>query len=173
MNKKNIVDLITNIALLILSCVILLFPNLKIVNIKLVLGLLFGFSTIFKLTSFIIVFKEKDYESLFTSIISAAGLISIFFLELTTKNIALILLIWLALMCIIKLKKADYYHDRKNKMWIFQIFNLIAFLTINLILCLNLMYKNEIQILIISFYFIINYLLDSLAPLVSYLMESK
>ncbi len=173
MKKKQIVDLVTNISLLILSCVILLFPSFKITNIKLVLGIIFSFYSLFKLTSFIIIFKEHDYENLFTSFISLIALVSIFFIELSTKNIVLILLVWLGVMSLIKLKKADFYHDRQNKMWLLRLFILFSFIAINLILCLNLMYEKEVQILIIGFYFLINSLLDSLDPLVCYLMENK
>ena len=173
MKKKQIVDLVTNISLLILACVILLFPSFKITDIKLVLGLIFGFYTLFKLTSFILIIKEHDYENLFTSIVSLGCFIAIFYLELTTKNIALILLIWLGLMSLVKLKKADFYHDKQNKMWLMRLFILFSFIAINLILCLNLMYEKEVQILIIGFYFLINSLLDTIDPLVSYLMESK
>ncbi len=173
MKKKQIVDLVTNLSLLILACVILLFPSFKITDIKLVLGLIFGFYTLFKLTSFILIIKEHDYENLFTSIVSLGCFITIFYLELTTKNIALILLIWLGLMSLVKLKKADFYHDKQNKMWLLRLFILFSFIAINLILCLNLMYEKEIQILIIGFYFLINSLLDTIDPLVSYLMERK
>ena len=76
-------------------------------------------------------------------------------------------------MSLVKLKKADFYHDKQNKMWLMRLFILFSFIAINLILCLNLMYEKEVQILIIGFYFLINSLLDTIDPLVSYLMESK
>ena len=89
----------------------LLLPTFKITDVELVLALIFGFYALIKLTNFILIIKEHDFESLFTSIVSIGCFISIFFLNLTPKNIALILLIWLGLMSLIKLKKADFYHD--------------------------------------------------------------
>ncbi len=173
MKRKEVIDFITNISLLILSCIILLFPTLKITDVKLVLELIFSFYTILKFTGFILVFKEHDYENLFTSLVSLGSLISLFFIKLTTQNIALILLVYLGFMSIIKLKKADFYHDRSNKMWILRLFILFTFLILGLILSLNLMHENSVQILIIGFYFVINSLLDTIDPLTSYLMRSN
>ena len=51
-----------------------------------------------------LLYKEKDYESLFTSLVSGSSLITTSLIELTTKNIALILMIWMGLMSLIKLK---------------------------------------------------------------------
>ncbi len=173
MKKKEIVDFISNLSLLTISGVILLFPTFNLTDIKLTLTIIFGFYALIKLSCFMLILKEKDYENLFTGIISIGCLIAIYNLKLSTKNIALILLIWLTLMALIKLKKADFYHDRANKMWILRIFILFVFITIGLISSLNLMYEKSVQILIIGFFFFINNLLDTIDPLVSYLMRGN
>ena len=82
-------------------------------------------------------------------------------------------MIWLGISSLIKLKKADFYHDRDNKMWILRLFILFVFLTTGLIFSLNLMYENSVQILIIGCFFLINSLLDAVDPLVTYLMRSS
>ncbi len=173
MKKKIMVDFISNIALFILACVIMIFPILEINDVKLVLELIFGFYTLIKLSSFIIIFKEHDYENLFTGLISLGCLISLFLVSLSAKNIGLIILIWLGVMALIKLKKADFYHDRSNKMWILRIFILIAFLSVGLLLGINLIQDKQVQILLISFIFIVNSLLDTIDPIVRYIVESK
>ncbi len=173
MKKKEIVDFISSLSLMILACVVLLLPTFNIDNIKLVLTIIFGFYTLIKLSSFILIIKERDYESLFTGAISLVGLIAIYYIELSTKNLALILMIWLGISSLIKLKKADFYHDRDNKMWILRLFILFVFLTTGLIFSLNLMYENSVQILIIGCFFLINSLLDAVDPLVTYLMRSS
>ena len=76
-------------------------------------------------------------------------------------------------MALIKLKKADFYHDRSNKMWILRIFILIAFLSVGLLLGINLIQDKQVQILLISFIFIVNSLLDTIDPIVRYILESK
>ncbi len=173
MKKKEIVDLISSISLMLLASVIMLFPLFNIDNVKLVLTILFGFYTLIKLSSFLLIIKEKDYESLFIGGVSLAGLIAIYYISLSTKNLALILLVWLGVASLIKLKKADFYHDRDNKMWILRLFILFVFLTTGLIFSLNLMYDSSVQILIIGSFFLINSLLDAIDPLVTYLMRSN
>ena len=107
MKKKELVDFIVGLLLMFLAVCIILLPTFKITNIKIVLLTIFGFYTIFKIVSFILIYKEKDYESLFTSLVSGSSLIATSLIELTTKNIALILMIWMGLMSLIKLKKAN------------------------------------------------------------------
>ena len=115
--------------------------------------------------------KYKDYESLYTCLISLGVLISLFLVNLTTKSMVLILLIWMGLMCLIKLKKADFYHDRKNKMWCLRLFILFTFLTTGLLTGINLYYESSVQTIIIGFFFLINGILDVIDPITVYLME--
>ena len=171
MKKKIMVDFISSLALFILAGIMMIFPILGIKDVKLVLELIFGFYTLIKLSSFIIIFKERDYENLFTGLVSLGCFISIFFINLTTKNIGLIILIWLGVMTLVKLKKADFYHDRSNKMWILRIFILLVFLSVGLLIGINLIQEESVQILLISFFFIVNGLLDSIDPIVRYMLE--
>ena len=115
------------------------------------------------------IFKEKDYESLFTSIISGIGIIATCLLELNTKNIVLILMVWMGLMSLIKLKKADFYHDRENKMWILRLLILFIFIASGLLTSINLFYDNSVQILLIGYFFLVNSILDTISPLIEYI----
>lgn len=166
MNKKGIIDFITNFALLIFASCILLLPSLNITDFKSVLMLIFGFYTLIKLTGFILTLKEHDLENLFTGIISLGSLISIYLIK-DTKYIVLIFLIWMGLMCLVKLKKADFYHDRKNKMWLLRLLMLFIFLTSGLLTGINLIYESAIQIIVIGYFFFINSALDCIDPVVS------
>ena len=173
MKKKECVDLISGISLMLLAGVILLLPSFKVNDLAFILKIIFGFYALIKLAQFLLILKEKDMESLFTFLVSIGALISLFLAHLTTKNMVLILLIWMALMCLVKLKKADFYHDRKNKMWILRLFILFAFLTSGLLTGINLYYDSSVQTIIIGFFFLINGTLDAIDPIVCYLMESK
>lgn len=172
MKKKELVDLITGISLMLLASVILLLPTFKINDLSFILKIIFGFYALIKLTQFLLILKEKDIESLFTCLISLGALISLFLIDLTTPNMVLVLMIWMALMCLIKLKKADFYHDRQNKMWVLRLFILFAFLTAGLLTGLNLYYEASVQTIIVGFFFLINGLLDVIDPITLYLMES-
>ena len=173
MKKKEIIDFIISIALLILASVILLMPTFKVDNLKTILIIIFSFYTVLKLTQFLLIFKEKDLESLFTSIVSGGCLVSSFLIELSAKNLALILLIWIGLMSLIKLKKADFYHDRENKIWILRLFMLFFFLTSGLLTGMNLFYESSVQIIVLGYFFFINSLLDSIDPIVLYIGARK
>ena len=173
MKKKELVDLITGISLMLLAGVILLLPTFKINDLSFILKIVFGFYALIKLTQFILILKNKDFESLFTCFISMGALISLFFIEDSTKNMVLVLMIWMGLMCLIKLKKADFYHDRHNKMWILRLFILFAFLSSGLLTGINLYYEASVQTIIVGFFFLINGILDIVDPISKYLMENK
>lgn len=173
MKKKEIVDLITSLSLLILACCILLLPTFKVTDLRLILLLVFGFYTILKITQFILVFKAHDYESLCTCIISLVCALAVYFLKLSTENIALIILIWMAVMSLVKLKKADFYHDRKSNMWKLRLFMLFVFIASGLLTGINLMYSSSVQILIIGYFLFVNSVLDAIDPIAEYLMGTK
>ena len=173
MKKKELIDLITGLSLMLLAGVILLLPSFKVNDLSFILKTIFGFYALIKLTQFILIIKEKDFESLFTCLISLGALISLFLIEFTTKNMVLVLLIWMGIMCLIKLKKADFYHDKQNKMWILRLFMLFVFLTSGLLTGINLYYEASVQTIIVGFFFFLNGVLDTIDPIAMYLMESK
>ena len=77
-------------------------------------------------------------------------------IKIDATTIVLVLMIWMGLMCLIKLKKADFYHDRENKMWILRVFILFAFLTSGLLTGLNLYYEASVQTIIVGFFFFVD-----------------
>ena len=173
MNKKEITDFIIGLLLLALASIIILLPTFKITNIRNILLTIFSFYTIFKLTGFILILKDKDYENLFTSFVSFLALLTSILIDLTTKNIVIILMIWMGLMSLIKLKKADFYHDRENKMWIIRVLILFIFLASGLLTGINLFYDSNVQTLLIGYFFLINGILDTISPLVEYISRGK
>ena len=76
-------------------------------------------------------------------------------------------------MSLIKLKKCDYYNDRHNKMWILKITTLGLFILTGIITCINLYYSNDIQLIILGFFFYIHGILEMIDPITIYLMENK
>jgi len=173
MKRKIIIDFVINLALLIMASCVILLPTFKVYNIKNIMIIVFSVYSLFKLTQFVLTIKEKDYESLFTFLISLVVLISLIFVELSPKYLALIVMAWVGLMSLNKLKKADFYHDRKNKMWVLRLIILFIFLTIGLLTILNLFYESSVQIIIIGYLLFINSVLDIIDPVVVYLMGDK
>ena len=112
MKKKQIVDLITSIVLIVVGSILLIFPLMKVLNVKYVFMAVLTIYGIMNLIQFVLTSKEKDYEGLFTMIVSIITLIILGFIDTNSNpiNLALVLFIWIMLMSFVKLKKADYYH---------------------------------------------------------------
>ena len=93
---------------------------------------------------FVLTCKSGDYEGLFTSLASMVVFGVAMYLDINKVPwyLALCLLIWIILLSLIKLKKGDYYNDRKNKMWIFEVICLILFILTGLLTTMNLYYEN-------------------------------
>ena len=108
-------------------------------------------------------------------IIIVVILVLLLFLDINDSpwNLALCLFIWVILMSLTKLKESDYYHDRKNKLWELNVVNLIIFILTGILTAVNLYYTNDIQILVLGFFFLINGILELMDPLAGYIMSKK
>ena len=81
----------------------------------------------------------------------------------------MILFIWTAFISLVRLKKADYYNDRKNKAWIIQMVSIAIFVLTGLLTAINMSYSSEIQILLFGYFFLINGILELVDPLILYI----
>ena len=165
MKRKQIIDLITAIILIVLGSIILLFPLLKIVNVKYIFMGVLSFYGIMNLLKFILTNEAKDYEGLFTCIVSMVTLI---LLGLIDTNIPLNLALTL-----FKLKKCDYYHDRHKEIYILKIITLVLFILSGLLCTINLYYEKSVQILVLGFFYFINGILEAIDPITYYLIEKQ
>ena len=175
MKRKQKVDLIIAIFLILIGVTLMIFPNFKILDLEVILfSVMMAYATL-NLIQFIFTRDSKDYEGLFTSIFSYLIGVGGLYFDLFNGGVEMvaIILAWIILMSLVKFKKCDYYHDRKNKMWIIRIVTLIIFIVTGLLTCINLYYSNEVQILILGFFFYIHGILELIDPLSVYLMENK
>ena len=175
MKDKQKVDLYVAISLILVGVALLVLPLFDVTNIK---WIFFGIMIVYAIANFIkyiLTRKEKDFEGILTMIlcliIGLSGLI--FNLYDEPKKIALSLLIWVGLMSLIKLKKADYYHDRKNSIWKLRVGLLILFMVIGLLTSINLFYSENIQSLILGFFFFIHGTLELMDPCSQYFLGAK
>lgn len=175
MKKKQKVDLIIAIMLILVGIILTLLPNFKIIALDKILFIVMMIYATLNMIQFALTFESNDYEGLFTSILSYiigfSGLV--FNLFTNSLEIAITLFAWIILMSIIKFKKCDYYNDRKNKMWIIKIVTLALFIVSGIITCINLYYSKNVQILLIGLFFYVHGILEIVDPLTIYLMESK
>ncbi len=171
MNNKQKIDMIIALCLILVSVILLILPMFHITNINHLMIFVFSSYSIFNLIQFIFTYKSKDYESLFTAFISILTLIlSIIFEMSSPRTLALILMCWIALMSLTKLKKIDYYHDRHDEMWKVRVFNLLFFILAGILTSINLAYSSEVQIIIIGFFMLIHGILELFDPLVKTLI---
>ena len=104
MIRKEKVDLIIAILLVLLGSTLLVFPALKIVNVRNILLAVFVFYGVINALQFILTSKEHDYEGLFTTICSIIALIMLGTLGVNKPiNLALIVFIWVILMSLVNL----------------------------------------------------------------------
>lgn len=175
MNKKQIVDLIIAIFLILCGSLLLIFPLVNIKNVKVIFMSVLSFYGLMNLIQFLLTRNYKDYEGLLTVIASFLVFGVVFKLNVNDVPwyLAFALFIWIILMSLIKLKKADYYNDRKNSVWILKIVTLILFILSGLLTTINLYYTSEVQILVLGFFYLIHGILELLDPLTIYLVEKK
>ncbi len=173
MKNKNLVDIIVATLFIILGLITIILPTFNITNIKLILAIIFSGYTLFNLGQFYLTRKSKDTEGLFTGIISLLILVGILFIDYKENyfNLALIMFIWIAAVSFVKLNKCDYYHDRKNKMWIYKVIALGIFVVVGIVTCFNLYTDNKL--LILGYYFLINGILELIDPLLLTILEKK
>lgn len=175
MNKKQIVDLIIALLLIIVGSALLVLPILHFIEVKTIFLSVLGVYGVLNLVQFLLTLKSKDYEGLFTAIACIVVFIVVCILNVNNNKwfLALSLFIWIILMSLIKLKKADYYNDRKNRVWIMKIITLIIFILCGLLTTINLYYENDIQVLVLGYFYLIHGIIELLDPVTSYLLEKK
>jgi len=166
------VDLITGIILLIASIFVLLAPVFEINNIKIILEILTIIYVVANLGRFIINKNSKDYEGLFTGIVSFIFFVSLFFFNLNNSlTLSLLIFAFVFAMSFIRLKKADYYHDKKNKLWILEITTLIIFIISGLLTSISILLTSDGNIFMIGFLFFINGFIEIIDPIVNYIKK--
>ena len=166
------VDLITGIILLFVSIFVLLSPVFDINDMKIILEILTIIYTISNLGRFILNKDSKDYEGLFTGIISLILFISLFFINLNNSlTLSLLIFAFVFAMSFIRLKKADYYHDRKNKLWILEVTTLIIFIISGLLASISILLTNDGNVFMIGFLFFINGFIEIIDPIVNYIKK--
>ena len=171
--KKRTIELINSIVLVLFGIIVLVLPFFDNNDIELVFILMFSIFGFISLYKFILVYKTKDYDGLFTFIACILGLILVYILDLEKPfHLALLIMLWVIVMSLIKLKKSDYYHDRKSKEWLIKFITMILFISTGIICAINLNEPNE-QMLVVGFFFYIHGILELMEPISLYLLKNK
>ncbi len=172
MKYKQKVDTIIALLHILVGILFLIMPILEITSIKYLSISVFSLYTILNLIRYILTRKSKDIEPLLNSTASLVVLIAsvIFNPENSPKTLAMLLMTWIILMSFAKLKKTDYYHDKKDRMWKIRFLILVIFIMSGILTSINLAYSPEVQILILGFFFTIHGILELFDPIVKTLI---
>ena len=175
MDRRTLTEFITAWILVVIGGVVTILPIFNIVNVRTVFTIIISLYGIIHLIKNIFILNAKEYSGFSTAGASVFSLILMLFLDVNDSpwNLALILFIWVILMSLIKLKESDYYHDRKNKIWLLNVVNLIIFIITGVLSAINLYYTGDIQILVLGFFFLINGILELMDPLSVYIISKK
>ena len=172
MKLKQKVDMIIDAILIVIGIVMLMLPTFKITDIKNLFFTIMILYAILNFIQFILTRKSKDYEGLYTMLISLGiGFVGLFFSFNNPFQLAASVLSWTTLMGIAKLIKTNYYNDRRDRMYKLRIFTLIAFMVLGLLTSINLYYEISVQVVVLGFFFYTHGILELIDPLVKYLLS--
>lgn len=170
METKQKVDMTNSIFMMLIGMIIITISAFYDLKLELIIPITFGLYTVSNTIRFILNRKSKDYDGLHTALASIVSLIVAIVIGMTTpKKLFIVLMVWTILISLTKLKKADYYHDRRDRMWKLRLFTLITFIITSIITSINL--ANTNITLIIGFYFLINGLLETFDPIAKTLIK--
>ena len=171
MKTKQFVDIIIEGVLLLFGLVIMILGIVGYSKIKVVfVSALFTYA-IFNFIQFYLTRKSKDMEGLYTALASVlVGIADLYFPFTNNVVLPVSIMVWSILMSIIKVIKADYYNDRRDRVWKFKMVSLCVFMVISVLTSVALNYNNNVQVLIIGYFFVINGILELSEPIVKYLL---
>lgn len=172
MKKKQKIDAIIALITIIIGIIILILPLIGIKKIKWISFIIFSSYSLLSFIQFFLTLDSKDYEGLYSGIASLVVVIThIFFNPADSpKVLAMLMMTWIILMSLTKLKKADYYHDRKDRMWKYSVINLGLFIMTGILSSINLAYGVETQIIVLGFFMLINGILELFEPIIKTLI---
>ena len=155
MKKKSFLwNVYGSVVILLFGCFFLLLPLFHISDITLVFGLFLAMFTIISLVMFVGQYKNKEYSSFFVFLISIILLIGSFLFPLTSqpKTLALSLLVWILFVSLAKIKRADFFHDRKSKIWCLEISLFFLFFLNGICTCLNFAFTEITSVLSFGYF---------------------
>lgn len=172
MEKKQKIDTIIALISILVGVVLLILPILGITSLKWISLAIFSLYTVISIVQFLLTRESKDYEGLHSALASITVVIAHFFFDPaeSPRVMAIFILVWVLLMALTKLKKADYYHDRRDRMWKYSAANLGLFILTGLLASINLAYGIETQIIVLGFFILINGILELFEPIVKTLI---
>lgn len=170
MKTKQKVDSIIDSFLVVIGILVIFAAIFKCSEVKLVFsGVMFAYA-ILNLVQFLLTKSSKDYEGLYTFLASLVVGISALYFEFNTNVLSICIMSWTTMMAIIKFIKTDYYNDRKDKMWKLRVITLVLFMMVGFLVSASLNYSQNVQVMVLGYFFFINGILELVDPITKYLI---
>lgn len=133
---------------------ILVLPLLKINNQKYVYFSVFVIYGIINLGQYLMIQHKEDKKFFFTSLVFFVMALFNFFIDVLAKDkyLAFYIISLVGFLSLVRLKKMDFYHDRKSPMWMLEGIIFFILLFSGLLVTINLAYQKEVKILMIGCY---------------------
>ncbi len=172
MKRKQKIDFIISTFLMLIGLGLIISPLFDFVNVKLIFSFVMISYALLNLVQFLLTLDDKDYEGLLTFIACAAvGICNyIYYEEAYPVILSMSVILWITMMSIIRLIKADYYHDRKDRMWKLMIFTLVMFIIVGLITAVSFNYSDITITIVLGYFFLFHGFLEMIDPMVKYLI---
>ena len=161
--------------IILLGSCFLLFPLFHITDITLVFRIFLSVFTLISLIGFGAQYKNKEYSSFLIFLVSIVLLILSFLVSLTEqpKILALSLLIWILFVSLAKVKRADFFHDRKSKIWCLEISLLFLFFLNGIFTCINFAFSETTTVLNFGYFTFLYGVLEIQEYLLIYFTRGK
>ncbi len=175
MNIKQKIDTVAAILFLLIGCFLLLCPLMQFTQINLLFILTMLFYTIINFGKFLLTKEQNRRGSLYSSLAALIVMIIAIFFQINESvlNLTILLFIWITFESLIKLKRADYFHDRKSKFWILEMIYLILFIVFGIFTGINLNQTIDIQILLLGYFFFFHGVLEFINPIIFYFTKER
>ena len=170
MKTKQKVDIVIDSFLVIVGIIVIALAIFKSSEVKLVfVNVMFAYALL-NIVQFLLTKESKDFEGLYTFIASLLVGISALYFDFNTQVLSTCIMSWTTIMAVIKFIKTDYYNDRKDKMYKLRIITLILFIVVGFLAALSLNYSDNVKVLILGYFFLINGILELIDPVAKYLI---
>ncbi len=99
-------------------------------------------------------YNTKEFSHFFLGVIGIISFSILYCSNILTsiRGCSFFFFLFALLTCFIKLKKADYFHDRKNILWRMELSFLFLYFLATILFCVNLVQKDSVLTLLFGFY---------------------
>ena len=160
--------------IIVLGSIFLLSSLWNYSNFSTCYKLFFGIYGLTEILKYFVRNKSGDYTNAFGFFICSILLILSFTLPMTSKtNISILFIVFLTVLSLTRLKRADYFHDRKNKLWMVEIFLLVIYVISGILTSIQFSNPPETQILILGYFTLICGIIEVSESLILYVTKGK